>query len=403
MPRTGGGLGPRASRGGRGEAPRPRRRRSALGSKRVVGTDADGRDVWEVAVSSGYRADGRQRRVSRRVHGTERDADTALGALAVEMGRSPHVGDSMTLGGYWEAYYRPSLDELAHATAEGYEAAWRNHVGPRFATRDMASISRVEVRGWLLSIRAPSARRNAMKLLRQVLNAAMDDELLDAHPLMRPVRLPQPRRERVRLWGAEEVMACVGHMRRDPRMSRFLPPVLLMAGGGLRREEAVAAERADCAWVADADGGCVCLVSVERAYTPRDGYKETKTAQSRRVVAIPDPFASMLDETLPECGPAVWPRALARSWRPYDPDVMSKAWHSMFSCHGGALDLPYITINQLRATHETLMQRAGVEDSVLSSFHGHSQISTDYRHYLSPDVGTYIDAARLFGESLSGP
>ena len=200
MPRTGGGLGPRAPRGGRGEAPRPRRRRSALGSKRVVGTDADGRDVWEVAVSSGYRADGRQRRVSRRVHGTERDADTALGALAIEMGRSPHVGDSMTLGGYWEAYYRPSLDELARATAEGYEAAWRNHVGPRFATRDMASISRVEVRGWLLSIRAPSARRNAMKLLRQVLNAAMDDELLDAHPLMRPVRLPQPRRERVRLW-----------------------------------------------------------------------------------------------------------------------------------------------------------------------------------------------------------
>ena len=62
MPRTGDGLGPRASRGGRGEA--PRRRRSALGSKRVVGTDADGRDVWEVAVSSGYRADGRQRRVT---------------------------------------------------------------------------------------------------------------------------------------------------------------------------------------------------------------------------------------------------------------------------------------------------------------------------------------------------
>ena len=50
------------------------RHRSALGSKRVVGTDADGRDVWEVAMSSGYRSDGRQRRVTRRIHGTERDA-----------------------------------------------------------------------------------------------------------------------------------------------------------------------------------------------------------------------------------------------------------------------------------------------------------------------------------------
>lgn len=378
------------------------RRRSALGSKRVVGTDADGRDVWEVAVSSGYRSDGRQRRVTRRVHGTERDADTALGRLAIEMGKSPHVGDSMTLADYWAWYYAPSLDGLANVTREGYEAAWRNHVAPAFGDRDMTSLSRVEVRRWLLSIEAPVARRNAMKLLRQVLNAAMDDELLESHPLQRPVRLPQPRSERARLWGAGEVVACIDHMWMDSSMARFLPPVLLMAGGGLRREEAMAAERRHCAWLTEPTGARMCLVSVEGAYTPRDGYKATKTAQSTRVVAIPDPFASMLDETMPECGPCVWPRSLARAWVPYDPDAMSRAWHGMFSCHGGTLDLPYITVNQLRAVHETMMQRAGVEDSVLSSFHGHSQINTDYKHYLSPDVDSYMAAARLLGDSLSG-
>lgn len=376
--------------------------RSALGSKRVVGTDADGRDVWEVAVSSGYRSDGHQRRVTRRVHGTERDADAALGRLAVEMGRSPHVGDSMTLAQYWEWYYLPSLDGLTRATREGYEAAWRNHVCPAFGDRDMTSISRVEVRRWLLSVQGAAARRNALKLLRQVLNAAMDDELLDSHPLQRPVRLPQQAPGRPRLWTVSEVVACIDHMWMDPALSRFLPPVLLMAGGGLRREEAIAVERRHCAWLSDASGASMCLVSVERAYTPRDGYKETKTAQSRRVVAIPDPFSSMLGETMPEYGPCVWPRSLARAWRPYDPDAMSRAWHDAFACHGGTLDLPYITINRLRATHETLMQRAGVEDSVLSSFHGHSQISTDYRHYLSPDVDSYMAAARLLGDSLSG-
>ena len=57
--------------------------RSALGSKRIVGTDPDGHDVWEVSVSSGYRTDGHQRRVTRWVHGTERDADAAVGFGAV--------------------------------------------------------------------------------------------------------------------------------------------------------------------------------------------------------------------------------------------------------------------------------------------------------------------------------
>lgn len=45
--------------------------RSALGSRRLVGTDAEGRQVWEVSVSSGYRADGHQRRKTRRVHGSD--------------------------------------------------------------------------------------------------------------------------------------------------------------------------------------------------------------------------------------------------------------------------------------------------------------------------------------------
>lgn len=383
--------------------PTPKRHRSALGSKRVVGTDADGREVWEVSVSAGYRADGRQRRVSRRVHGTERDAQLALGSLAVEVGRSPVAGDSLTLADYWTWYYHPSLSGLTNATREGYEAAWRNHVRPAFGNRRIDSLTRVEVRRWLMSIKAPSARDNARKLLRQVLNSAMDDELLDTHPLTRPMRgVSRGTPERPSLWGAHEIMACIDYMWMDARASRFLPVVLLMAGGGLRREEAVAVERADCAWLSEASRGRMCLVSVSRAYTPRDGYKAPKTARSERVVAVPDPFASMLDETLTEYGPAVWPKSLVAGWRPYDPDAMSRAWHDMFACHGGALDLPYVTINQLRATHETLMQRAGVSDSVLSSFHGHTQISTDYRHYLSPDVGAYIDAARLLGERLSG-
>lgn len=367
--------------------------RSALGNKRRL---PSGR--WQVRMSVGYRdSDGGQRTVTRTVD-TERQADIELGRLAIQMGRQPSMGDGdVTLGEYWEWYYRPYMETLARGTRVLYESTWRAHVSV-FSGRPMTSISRSDVRRWLTSIHGDSARDNSTKLLRQILNAAMDDEVIDSHALTRPLRVQRVQaRRRMPLWGPSEVISCIDHLYTDDRMARLVPVVLVMVGGGLRREEAFALDRGRMAWVG-LPGAEVCIVDVSAAYTPADHMKTTKNTPSERVVAIGEPFSSMLYETMPEYGPIVrgsrWPDPLSPTWA-------TRLWKSMFRENGGDLDLPFVTLNKLRATHETLMQSAGVQDTVLSSFHGHAQLSTDYRHYLSPDMGTMMGATdavtRLFG------
>ena len=51
-------------------------------------------------------------------------------------------------------------------------------------------------------------------------------------------------------------------------------------------------------------------------------------------------------------------------------------------------------MSRLRATHETLMLRAGVPDALNSAIHGHSQ-KVAYSHYLAPASAEAMRAARV--------
>jgi len=47
--------------------------------------------------------------------------------------------------------------------------------------------------------------------------------------------------------------------------------------------------------------------------------------------------------------------------------------------------VPFIHLKQMRATHETMMQAAGVSDSLNAATHGHST-RVAYSNYLMPDT-----------------
>lgn len=364
--------------------------RSGFGSKERL---ASGR--WRVRASAGTNDDGSRRFVTRTVD-TERDADLELARMAVELGKDPTYGmRAMTVGEYFDTLYLPSLEAqgLANGTVRLYTSSWNAHVRDRWRDVPLDEVRRQDVKRWLLSIPSAGGRNNAMKLLRQVLNAAMDDEIVDSHPMLRPIRLNAPLRAGAKpsfVWGPSELFACIDFLYTAPeKWRKLLPVVLAMAGGGLRREEAFALSRADMAFLRGPEG-CTCLVSVSKAYTPKDGFKSAKNDQSVRVAVLADPFASMLDETCPEFGPIVpgaeWPL-------PLNPTRATVSWKSMFAENGGPLELPYIWLNQLRHTHETLYQSAGIGDALNSRAHGHSQLKTDYSHYLYPDLDAMIAAA----------
>ena len=47
-------------------------------------------------------------------------------------------------------------------------------------------------------------------------------------------------------------------------------------------------------------------------------------------------------------------------------------------------EVPFIHLKQMRATHATMMQAAGVSDSLNAAMHGHSE-RVAYTNYLMPD------------------
>jgi hypothetical protein len=57
-------------------------------------------------------------------------------------------------------------------------------------------------------------------------------------------------------------------------------------------------------------------------------------------------------------------------------------------CRGmlvGEPPLPYLPLSRMRNTHATLMQQAGVLDSINAAMHGHTE-RVAMRHYLRPDT-----------------
>ena len=331
-----------------------------------------GGDCYEVQATNGYRPDGKRRRVSRRVHGTMRDAQAMAVKLDLEMGNNPALGSGATLDGYFEGVFMASHADLDPKTLENYRTLWRLHVSPRFGSRPVEEPSPAEVQAWVSSMTRGNAV-HAAKLLRSVLRDAWYMGVLPHEPMRRPLRYPKAPCGKLDVWSGSEVLYALSRLHGH----RLLPLVTVMLGAGLRRSEAMALAWED---VSFSDG--IARMMVVRGASRADG--GTKNEGSVRAVAMMEPFASILEEcrsTGPLC--------------PMNERNVKRNWHALFA-DGGELDgVRYIPMKQLRATNTTLMHEAGVPDTVLSMVHGHADVRTDYRHYIAPTSTAADHAARL--------
>ena len=62
--------------------------------------------------------------------------------------------------------------------------------------------------------------------------------------------------------------------------------------------------------------------------------------------------------------------------------------------------VPRIPPNRMRATHESLMQQAGMQDTLNAALHGRSNVQTGYRHNLVPGDASAARAAEAVGEAV---
>lgn len=349
---------------------------------------------WRVRVTKGRKADGRKRTASRTVD-TREEAEAECIRLSAEMGASAALGGSVTLRQYYYGIFRPAPstrgEPRSAATLRQYDAAMERFVLPALGDRPVCKITHGDVKA---VVQAASAPHGCKTVLRAVLRAAYDDELMDSKPFSRRVPTPRRRREQVRPWTAEECARALDALRGSP-----VEAYLILGLSGLRKEEALAVspDRISVSATVNAATGEVertVSVIVDRTYTDDDGLRgKTKTEFSARTVPVLVAGRPRLLAILDAARPADPEEAAA--WAasrivPWGGNWFARVWRAELERAG----LRYIPPDMLRHTSETLMQAACLPDTLVSRLHGHTDLQTDYRHYLRPGAEQAEDAAR---------
>lgn len=380
-------------------------KRSKLGSKRELKPG-----VWQIRVSNGTREDGTRRTAYRTVHGSEVEADAAIVRLADEMGRCLSTGDAMTLDTYYWGYFSPDRHaNTTKANANTHDSHYRNHIAPKFGKWGLSKITNIDIQRWINGL-PPQSAPNYVRTLRAILNQAHFDHLILESPMGNGYRYKMPKGRRnapLPVWGAYEVAQCLERMKGE----QLYPLWLVMVGCGFSRSEALAVDWEDIRWgktlMMDGREHWACVVTVSGSFTREDGMKEPKNDRRYRSVPMQPPFSDALHECA-GTGPICQSRRHTKDgWKltgqRLTPDYVPKRWRYLFG-EGKPLEgLPFVEINRMRATYATLMQRAGIDRTIINAMQGRTDNSPVlYTNYLMPMEDTYTESATRMSSMVCG-
>lgn len=372
---------------------------------------------WLARITRGRKADGERRNPSK-TFDTKQEAETWLQSMAVQLDERPDLGAGITLRQLWGLYKTDRKGKLANSTLTRYEGCFERHWLPEVGDMD---VSAIDVRTAQRVIDTVTGRRDAMQCkaaLSSTFTWAVRHGIMTANPI-RTASLTYPGDtisawedesvwdddpfgaiERTRnTWGAATVTEAMPLMRGLP-----LEPVwLAMIGAGARLEEAFAVRRMDVRRV-EIDGTQVTQLALHHALNAADGRHRTKNRKSARIVAMMEPFGARYWELAQEVAErdglvcTASPHNYGTRWRGYFAKPPTSKHTRAEGVYKGRLHgLPYIPLSRMRATHETLMQEAGVLDSVNAAMHGHSE-RVSYRYYQQGDA---VSAAKQASSYLS--
>lgn len=313
---------------------------------------ADGKRLWAYR----YRVDGRcSKRPQVGGYATRADAERALRR---ELGRL-RPGATMTLNELVGEYLR--VHQAAPSTVEKLRWLLAKATAV-FGDVALGELRADEICAWRGTL--PEGHRfEATQALRQILNAAVAWELIDANPARRGVPNPLrrfPEKRPFESW--EQINALAAQL--DAVTG---PMVVFGAATGLRPAELVALEQRDV----DRTGGVVYV----RRQLVRGRVKQTKTRRSIRAVPLQSAALEAVDQLPESDGLLLFPAPHGghidlhnfrpRRWRP---------------AHLAAGIDPVRRPYDLRHTYATFALRAGISIFDLSRFMGASLAMID-RHY----------------------
>lgn len=391
-------------------------RRRRVGSVREL---PNGR--WLARITCGVRADGSPRTLTK-THDTERQANAWLLARSVELSSRPDLVAGITLRKLWEAYKADREDVLANKTMSLYR--WYMEGGSRHDARESRHVTWLDVMGDVdvseitpamvqrhVSTMPREKGKHAKTVMSAVISWAVRAGMLKSNPLVGHRFEYAAKVERddfdvdpfaaiegVRdVWGPTECLECFERIRGLP----LEPAWLACVGAGLRVEESLALRGMDVRR-AEVGGRMLTQLAVHAARTDMDERKSTKTRQSVRVVSMMEPFGVRYWDLAQNVARDKLVCAVSASnqnkrWRGYfaEPSTSKHApkkegCNNLGRLHG----LRYIPLSKMRNTHVTLLQMAGVPDSLNALVHGHTE-QVERRHYMRPDTSAVTSGERF--------
>jgi integrase len=333
---------------------------------------------WRAAVSYRDPATGqrRQRRVKAR---TKAEAIAALEQLRGRARAGQPLRDSRVTvrawADHWQATVLPASSRRP-TTQTTYRALVAASVVPYLGGVPLEELRPSVVEGWLGTLQSrglsDSTRRQALTVLRAMLDSAVRDGLLASNPTLSVAR-PTVRRTEAHSYTPAQlrllVQAADGH--------RLRPLLIVLAGTGLRRGEALG-----LAWShVDLERGELrvrqTLVRTEAGLVTQ----EPKTRNGWRTVPLSAPVVAALREQRRQqaedrlrAGVSWIPTAYVfttEAGTPLDPRNVSR-WYAGLVAQTGVGG----SVHTLRHTALTSMALAGVPLHVVSRIAGHESIST---------------------------
>lgn len=348
-----------------------------------------------IQVSRGWRSDGSRRRLTKRLSGvTPEEAEIELAKMAMSLGASDLIGDSVTLRTYYYGIFRDGMSNRGaprtQATLEFYDQAMECYVLPTLGDVYLSSITHDQVARVVLAAGSP---RNCKRTLRAVLMSAYDAGYIEDRPFSRRIHTPQVRKAQTQPWDPSEVARAIEAARSYHRQEVLA--YLALGLSGLRKSEALAVRPCDLSLstvvdFATGDSHTSMAVSVTRSYTDADGVKEsTKNASSVRSVPI---FVPLRDDLA----------SIARTIDPQERLVplgesgLRGMWERFISASG----LRPIPPGMLRHTSDTLALDAGVAPDLVDKMHGRSEHTSTYKNYYRPSLGAMESASHKLADGI---
>lgn len=319
---------------------------------------------------------------------TKADATKYLATVEADLCRGQwrdHRVGLVTVGEWADRYLTAHSARLKPRTATLYRGLLTSCILPAFGTVPISGVQKIAVREWLTGLSAerglsPSRVGGALRLLSQVMDAAVDDNLRADNPCrgVKPPRLPETE---PRILTPAEVAALRASIR-EP----YGVLVDVLAYGGLRIGEAFALRRRHV----DLLRARLHVAESLSEDAGRHAFGRTKTHQAREVTLPPSIAADLsayLDEHVPATTDALLFRSKVgkplhynafRTWV-WDPAVQSCGLHG-------------VTPHDLRATCASWTADAfGIMEAARRLGHARSSVTT--RHYARPLAGRDVDVA----------